>query len=134
MDATLTFMAPATPPDASVEDFNITDLELVAAAAEAAPQQGEWRITMREWRICWEYLWETSRGSGWRDFHPSLSLFVETAFIQGHKSCACHMSYLNYRWDFEEWKQYKEVNGRVVATKWIRRVMVFEPRSAASAE
>ena len=136
MDATLTFMAPATPPDASEEDFNITDVALVAAAAEEkwprmAPQQGERPIV--DWRIAWEYLWKSSRGSGWRDFHPTLSHFVECAFVLGQKSCARQIGGAAtpdnhyYRWDFEEWKQYKEIDGRVVATKKIRRVMALAP-------
>ena len=109
-------------------------------------KEGEWWITqMRkasdqgEWRVCWEFQ-DHHKGGGWREFHSSLSIFVEGAFLLGHKSCERHIvetkkpGHHNYRWDLNEWKQYRQIDGKIVATKNIRRILLFVPHSASWAE
>ena len=88
-----------------------------------------------EWCFVWEYE-DPHKGDGWRAFHDGLSEFVEDAFMKGHKSCDRHIretnkpGHHNYRWDLKELKQYRHINGKIVATKNIRRILQFVPHSA----
>ena len=91
-----------------------------------------------DWLITWEYQ-DRRKGFGWFPFHETLSAFVENAFSRGDEECRRQLvenefvpGHHCYRWDLKAFKQYRERDGEVVATKKIRRIMKFEPRAAAS--